>query len=477
MATDSTENTETETETESNLSETTLSYKKLLNFFLPLAITPFFISTMHSFFNAAMARLPSPDLSIAMFTLVKGISHALKAPTNMFMQVFVSLVDDRQSFFVASKFAWLLSLAFFLILFSLGYTPLGGWFLRNIIGIQDARSIEFAYIALRITCFLPFVETLRNTNRGLVISNERTKVVSLATAVRLISVSVFLLWAVNSQALSGIVVGSFTWTVGIGIEGLVVFLGVLFYYSSPVKAAENISGFTDTELKIMDVVIFFLPLAVMMFLDSFINPLVQSGIARSPLLATQSLAAYGVAYGLRSIIDSPVRYLHHCSLVYVGEDNIKNWKKVRNFSVIAGLIGTAVMLILSLTPLGHLIMRHIIGVSDTIATIGNGALLAFSPIPLIRSIREAYWGLLMQQRNTRLIGMAKAVNIISVFIALIFLIGPFFGLFFESAAAIGALTYTIGHSMETLVIWIYANRNIKPASLTPTLWDKLKSAN
>ncbi len=446
-----------------------IDYRTLLAFFLPLAVTPFFISSIHSIMNAAMARLPYPEISIAVFTVVKGISNAVKAPDRMFMQIIVSMVDDRQSFYLASKFIWITCAGFFAVLFLLAYTPLGGWFLVNIIGLEDPETIRFAYRAMRITCFLPVVETLRNVHRGLVISHEQTRIVTAGTAVRLVAISLFLFWAVSSQAISGVVAAGLAWTAGIGIEGTVVLLGVIYFYSSPGKAAEKITKNKVGRLKLAQILTFFLPLAAMRFLRSFLQPVIQSGIARSQVDPTQALAAFGVAYGLMVIIVGPLRNLHQCALVYVGEDDFQSWQKVKRFCLIAGVLLTLVMLIICFTPLGFMIMHYIIGVSEPVAELGRLVLIGFSVLPIIRAAREAYWGILMEQQNTTLIGYGKGLNLAAVFLSFIILLRPLTAAGI-SPAVIGAIAFTVGQAVETFLICYYSSSNLKPASLSDSLF-------
>jgi len=444
-----------------------LSYKHLLAFFLPLAVTPFFIMSIHSLMNAALARMPYPELSIAVFTVVKGIANAVKAPDAMFMQLNVSLVDDRRSFYTTSKFAWSLGGGFFAILFVLGYTPAGSWFLSSIIGLTDPEAISFAILGLRITCFLPLVETLRNVHRGLVIGHERTRIVTAGTAVRLVMISLFLFWAVRTQLISGIVGASLAWTLGIGIEGLVVFLAVIYYYSSPGQAAEELpekEGRGLKRLRMAQVLSFFLPLAVMRMLWSFLQPLIQSGIARSVANPTLDLAAFGVAYGVIMLLVGSLRNLHQCSLVYVQEDNYQRWQKVKRFSLTAGVICTVLSFALFLTPAGFWIMHYIIGVSQEVASLGRLVLLAFGILPLVQSIRESYWGLLMARQATKLIGYAMGFNIALVFLVLLVAIGLLDAAAFISPAVIGASAFTIGQVGETLVIWYFSRKDLVPGA-------------
>ncbi|MFW6309089.1 MAG: hypothetical protein ACOC1S_03640, partial [bacterium] len=327
---------------------------------------------------------------------------------------------------------------------------------------------KFAYLAMRITCFLPIVETLRNVHRGLAISHERTKIVSAATAVRLIAIIIFLWWSVKTQLIPGVVAGGLAWTAGIGIEGLMVYAGVLYHFSSPVTAAEKMPKKNKKELKYRDIITFFVPLAAMMFFLAVLRPLIQSGIARSQVNTTQALAAFGVAFGIMRIIVGPMRFLHHCSLVYVGENDYQRWKKVKRFCLFTGLIVTGVMLLLTLTPVAFWILRHIIGVSEPVADLGQLVLLAFSFLPIILSSREAYWGLLMEQKTTKIIGYAKGLNVLTVFIILFSVIGIVEN-FWISSAVIGAIAYTLGQMVETFVICLYSSRNIKPAVNTKVL--------
>ncbi len=446
-----------------------ISYKELLVFFVPLAITPFFITTTHSLMNAAIARLQYPELSLAVFTVVKGITNAVKAPTFMFVQIIVSMVDDRQSFMSASKFVWTVCGLFFIILFIMGYTPVGGWFLRNIIGLEEPEAIEIAYLAMRITCFLPLVETLRNVHRGLIISHKRTKFSSGATAVRLFAVLIFLGLAVYGQNMPGIIAGALAWTGGIGIEGIMIFLGVLYLFKSPGKAAEKLPElpeFSSKKLRLFDITSFFMPIAIMRFLNSTINPIVQSGIARSPFDATQALAAYGVAFGVMRVIASPIGYLNNCALVYVKNGNKENWKKICRFCLSTGLIASILLVILAITPAGQWILLNIIGVSPEIAEIGRWVLLAFCFFPIIQAQRESYWGLLMNKRQTKSIGLAKGLNAAAVFISIFTIVTLFPGAMLISPAIIGAIAFTIGQAVETVVVRYYSIKNIELAAKT-----------
>ena len=130
---------------------------------------------------------------------------------------------------------------------------------------------------------------------------------------------------------------------------------------------------------------------------------------------------------------------------------------------------TLVMLIICFTPLGFMIMHYIIGVSEPVAELGRLVLIVFSVLPIIRAAREAYWGILMEQQNTRLIGYGKGLNLGAVFLSLIILIGPLSSLGI-SPAVTGAIAFSAGQAVETLLIYYYTSRNLKPASISSSFF-------
>ena len=158
----------------------------------------------------------------------------------MSRQVVTSLSGDRESYHLVQKFLWSICFIVFLLLLLLGYTPLGGFILKNVIGLKESQQITYGYYALKIIFLLPVVEILRNNNQGLAISLKKTNMVLPGILVRLVTVSLFFLWVIKTQATAGVIAGGLAWVGGIGIEGLFIFIVIRYYYKSPVKAAGNI---------------------------------------------------------------------------------------------------------------------------------------------------------------------------------------------------------------------------------------------
>ncbi len=434
---------------------TRVTFAQLLRFFLPLGAVPLLIASTHTLTDAALARLASPELMLASFAVVKGLANAIKAPELMALQLSVSLVDDRASLRSVLRFVTGLVLLFSIILIVLAFSPAGEWVLRHVIGLRDPAAIQAAITALRLVCWLPAGEAFRNAYQGLAIGLKRTVVLALGTLIRVLVLALFMGWAVATQRISGVVAASATWTLGIIMEAIFVYLYLVRNFGSLGEAAERMPQRNHQALTLMDIGKFFVPLALTVALSAWLLPIIQSGLARSDS-ATHALAAFGVAWGLVLLIAGPVGMLHQCALVYTTGAGDPNWGTVMRFCLLVGLGGLGMMLLLALTPLGGYFLHQIMGLPDDVAHTVRQTMVVFALLPLIRAWREAHWGVLMHRRTTSMIGVAKVANLAVVVLFLLLALEPLARQLAGGAAVAGALAYTLGEAAESVIIAMYA---------------------
>ncbi len=430
----------------------------MIAFFAPLAVTPILISSTHTITNIALARLPDPVLSLAVFAVVKGFMNAVKASGMISDHISLSLIDDRDSYIVATRFIWSLCLVLFALVSIVAFTPVGGYLLSGVLGLRDPRAVEFGYRVFRITVFLPFVEILRNSNRGLLIAREKTYLVSISTVARVVLISGFAVWAISSQRMIGVDAASIIWVGGIGVEGLVVLISVFVAFGSPMRAASLIPTRNKRALTTRGVWMFFSPLAVMITLHAAFQPVLQTAIAWSPSDSTVALAAYGVAWGLVLNVVAPLQMLHNCPVVFSAVPGSPNWKKVRRFCAFVGFSSAAALFVFSASPAGLWVLREVIGVSNDIAVESRAALVAFSVFPALWGVREAYWGALLHTQRTSVIGGGKMLNMAAVVLCLLFFFGPAARVNPLSPAVTGVIALTIGEACETFFVYRRAVR-------------------
>lgn len=434
-----------------------IKYQELIKFFLPLAVMPIIIGISHNAVNASLARLPFPEITLAVYAVSKSITNIIKSPIHMSRQTVTSLVDDQSSFKFVSTFIFGLGVLYFLMIASLGYTPLGEIVFKKIIGLKDPQEIKFAYQALSIMAFIPLVESIRNIMQGLAISLKKTELITPGVVVRIISISLILLWVTVNQAVAGVTAASGVWLAGIAIE--MIFITIALRYTFGSFRGKNgvfasLPNNVTKKVNLKRIIKFFIPIAVMAFLARFVQPVVQSGIVRSSI-GTHDLAAYGVSWTLVMIFVGPLDQLHQCSLVYARELNNHNWQRILKFSLAAGTMVSFILAVLAFTQIGDFVLIKLISVSPAISSIVKKVIVAFILFPIIRAFRETFWGVMMQRQTTNIIAAAKIVGL--VFVVIVFLI---LALTVDiNAAIIAAIALTAGEAADALTISFFIIRN------------------
>jgi len=433
-----------------------ISYITLIRFFIPLGILPMLIALNHTATNSALARLPKPELNIAIFTVVKSITGIINAPAIMSRQLFASVVDNAKSFLLTTKFAWSIITVLAFLIFLLPITPAGEYILIEIMGLTPGLEVTLALNAFFVTFFLPFVVLFRNMFHGMLTALKNTKLILPGTFFRLFSLAVILWWAVETQKLSGVMAGSISWVFGIFIEGMFVYYLIRKNYGKIINTTKKMPKKNIGSLNIKSLFKFYLPLSLMISLTMFFQPLIQSGIARS-FSPVRSLAVYGLTWTMITFFIGPLKMLNQLPIVYVEKIKSSNWTKVRNFSIFVGLLITIVIILFSLSSFGEFILINLIGVSKDIAKRVQFSALSFSLFPLVRSFREPYWGVLMNRQKTNLIGTAKTVNLFILSAALVIGFGYINPIMVLEPAFIGGLAFTVGEITESLIIYYYTS--------------------
>jgi Na+-driven multidrug efflux pump len=154
-----------------------------------------------------------------------------------------------------------------------------------------------------------------------------------------------------------------------------------------------------------------LPLAasiVMMVLEPSI---INMGLGRTsdPELA---LAAYGVAFSLALLVEAPIIMLLDASVARSTDPGA--FRVMRRFTLVLGLMVTAIGLVVSLTPLYTLIVEGLMNIPPDVAHRARPTLqiLSFWPLPI--AWRRAHQGLLIRAGRTSVITVATGIRLLSL---------------------------------------------------------------
>ena len=206
---------------------------------------------------------------------------------------------------------------------------------------------------------------------------------------------------------------------------------------------------------------FWLPLAATWLMMSVEGPYLAALIARSPE-PKFNLAAYGVAYSLALIIEAPIIMIMSASVALVRDES--SFKKLRNYTYSANVLLTFLMIILVIPNIFYFITENLIGLPAEVSRLTHIATIILIPWPGAIGYRRFYQGLLINNNLTRWVayGTITRLSAMSLSALGLYIWGSFDGVI------IGAVSLTIGVTMEAAASRLMVNQVIKKIKLTET---------
>jgi hypothetical protein len=463
-----------------------ISISQQLKFFIPLAMTSILVVITHSLFNAALARLPTPEIYISAFAVAKSFMHLAESPMMMMNQTVATLVEDKESYYRVRKFFIIVGIFAVLTLAVIVLTGTARWIFKSIMGLEG-KTLDEAVTILKVLIVFPGVVTLRGFLQGISIKLRVTPLLTLSTVVRIIFTGLIVLYIKQLTEVipPGIMAGLMFLSAAF-VETVVMYLGSklsignipdnldLIKKSSAVmqktqggkdgcqdKCNEKGSQTGESEnshdnvegLSNRAILYFFAPLVITAFIKNLAMPIINTGLGRthSPELA---ISAYAVAWGLGTIVTSPLNMFHQVPLNFFEDDGDVNIKQIRKLAIYLGIILTVVIAFISFTEIGYCILKNIIGATHEISVLAVDVLKIMVILPLIIAIREFYWGILMKKRMTKYIGGGKTANlmVLVLSITVMTVINP------SNPAIIGIVGMICCESTEAVYLYIIHKR-------------------
>lgn len=389
-----------------------------LSFYTPLAASFFLISITHSLFYAALARLPSPEIYLAGFTVAKSLLQVLQNPVAMIRQTMVALVVDSQSFHSVKKFVLGLVSVIVMVFAVLSFSGGSRWIFEHLMGVKG-EVLEQAIVILRVFILFPAAVSLRNFMQGIAIKFKKTILTPIATVARVGYVALIVVYIDELMFIDAGILAGLMFLGAIVIEALVMFIGVKFTIKDVSKSIDRLK-LSRPKSKIKDLtylsmMTFFAPLVATSFIRSLARPIIESGLARtiSPEVA---IASYAVAWGLGIIVISPLMMFHQVPLSFIESEEDKI--PVKRFALYLGLTSSTLMALVAFTPIGVYVLKNYIGVTKEICDLSIDVLKIMTILPMVIVVRQYYWGILMKKQLTVYVSIGKAVNLIALFITI-----------------------------------------------------------
>jgi hypothetical protein len=391
------------------------------------------------FLAAVIARLAEPKQNLAAYGVAFALAILVEAPVIMMMSASTALVDAAGIYRRLRNFMWILNGGITAVMLLLLFTPLWDLLTNTGMGLDDEVA-RLTRVSLYILLPWPAAIGYRRFYQGLLIRSGLTRRVAWGTMIRLASMIVTALLCRATGHMSGAWVGAAALTGGVCTEAI----------ASRLMAARTVREYLEkpsTEVMSYGGIFhFYLPLALTSTIALAVQPLVTffMGQARFSL---ESLAVLPVINSLVFIFRSPGLSYQEAAITMLGR-SWENFRPARNFAILLGLGATVGLALIGWTPLSHLWLRTVSGLSVELADFALPPIRIMTLMPMLSVLLSFQRSVLVARRYTGPVTWASSIEVVGILAVLFFTIrwGDWVG------ATAAATAFMIGRSLSNLYL-------------------------
>lgn len=434
---------------------TTLTYRRIFAFWLPLAGTWLMMAFEGPYLAAIIARLADPTENLAAFGVAFALAVIIEAPVIMLMAASTTLVADDASYRALRRFMLGLSLLLTLVQLVAVLPPVFNWVARSLIGLPPEVA-RLAHHGLIIMLPWPLAIGYRRFLQGLLIRHNLTRRVAYGTVLRLVTMSAVAFLGAQMAGLSGVHVGTLALSVGVVVEALAsrwmtreVVARITSGPPALIPTTQTVAGISS----------FYLPLALTSVMTMAIQPAVTffMGQARYPL---ESLAVLPVIHGLTFLFRALGLSFQEVGIAMFG-DRWEHYQPIRNFGYGLGAAIACGLLVIVYTPLSTVWFEQIAGLTPELASFAKRPAQILAWLPACSVWMAFQRATLVHARKTRAITWASLVELAVVVVVLA---ATIVGLSWIGAVA-AAAAILAGRAAGNLWLILPAGRASRPGRL------------
>ena len=349
----------------------TLTYRQIFLFWLPLAGTWLMMAVEGPYLAAIIARLDRPTENLAAFGVAFAFAIIIEAPVIMLMAAATALVRNRHSYLALRRFAYGLGAILTGAQLVVVLPPVFAW-IADTVGLPPEVA-RLTHQGLAIMLPWPVAIGYRRFRQGLLISHNLTRRVAYGTVLRLVTMSIVAVVASRIPSLQGVHVGAAALAVGVVVEAV----------ASRWMTREIVSKLLDgqlerastTPLTLGAIASFYLPLALTSVLAMAVQPMVTFFMGQSRF-ALQSLAVLPVVHGLTFIFRALGLSYQEVGIALLG-DRRQHYRQIRNFACGLAVAAAAGLGLIAYTPLASIWFLDISGLTPELSA------FAFRPVQIL----------------------------------------------------------------------------------------------
>lgn len=205
------------------LPEAARSWRRLFDFYLPLALTSVIFLVGQPLLSVGLSRAALPLSSLAIWPVLMGLSFLARSMCVAYQEVTVALLSDPASYRVLRTFALILALATSGIFAIVVVTPLADLWFRRVSGLTAdlARMARWPAILL---IPVPALSAWQSLQRGILVRLNRTRIITLAVGVNLLVLTLVMAVGIWSKRWPGAVVAATAYTAALAAECVVLWV-------------------------------------------------------------------------------------------------------------------------------------------------------------------------------------------------------------------------------------------------------------
>lgn len=414
-----------------------LTMRQLFAFFIPLGLSASLVTISHVIINSTLARSAHPETIIASYAIGLSMLGIIERPAILLRQTCSALVRDRISFRAMSVIAVYMILAMAAGGLILSYTPVGRWIFLHAFGADEALLSRILNV-YRVLMFVSIFSAIRCLYHGIIISNMRTKWLTIGMIVRLAAMYALSLFFIQTDRVTSGQVGAIIFLVGMMIEaGVSVWEGRKVARSLPEKLKDH-----PVE-KPKQIFQFYRPLLFSSLIVILVGPSINALLGKTSDFEL-AVASFAIAASLAQLVHSFFSYMHQIVLNFYRRDK----RIVLRFATLLSLIPPLLIGILGYTPVGPWFMEHIMGVNERLMTASLYALRIFMLYELVFPWLDFCNGIVLLRGETRIMLFSQTANIVvtlTTLIACIIVVPEWNGM-------IGSLSQSLGLVAEIGVV-------------------------
>ena len=388
-----------------------LTYRRILIFWVPLALTWLMMAIEQPFLIAFIARLDEAKYNLAAFGIAGSFAMIVEAPIIMLMSASTALVKGRNSYRKLKKFTDILNTFITAIQLIILIPTVFNFIVVRLMEVP-AEVAKLAHVALLI--FLPWAASIgyRRFYQGILIRNNLTRRVTYGTLVRL-SVIIIVGIILFAAGVNGAYVGAGAMSLAVLCESIATRFMVSGTLKSLLEKDDNENG----NLRLRSIAKFYYPLALTSILSLGVHPFVTFFLGRS-FMAVESLAVLPVVTSLVFIFRSMGLSYQEVNIALMGEKG-QNYRVLRNFAVYMGIVITVLISVLAFTPLADLWFINISGLTKELADLSYLPLKIMILLPALTVLLNFQRSSLIVNGTTGSISVATAIELSGIIVTLL----------------------------------------------------------